>query len=608
MQPWQRLFFSAKKERRRVKWRTPVTSAVQASATIFLILRRMRAPLITLITIFAVSVLGLTLIPGQDDTGASVRMSIFDAFYFMSYTATTIGFGELPHPFSAAQRLWVMVTIYLTVIGWAYALGSLLTLVQDRKFRQALAIQHFTRKVRRLNEPFLIFAGYGRTGQSLGRAMDALGRRLVVIDLSEERISALDVDPYSADVPGLVGNAANPHVLEVAGLGHPDCEAVLAMTDNDEANLAVVMAATLLRPEVPIVARTTSSVIANRMRAFGTPTVINPFDRFGDRLRLALRAPASYQLLTWLETGPGTALPSRAEPPGNGRWIVCGYGRFGREIAADLRDNGSEVTVIDPTTNPGEGGPQLSLICGDASDPEVMAQVGLHEAVGFVAGTDNDTTNLCLIAAAHRVNPDLFVVARQNDPDTSPMFAQMPIDSLLVATEVVTHEAYAQLSSPLLWQFLTEVAAQGEEWADRLVGRLADHCGFELQSVWETRLAGDETPALRDWLDGGEARLGDLLREPSDPDRPLSLVTLLVRRANGDLVMTPDDDERLVKGDTLLLAGPSTSRVALDAVLTVEARFSYVVHGEYVPSGTLWRWVAQAVGRRKTPPAARTGR
>src|SRR5688572_20609177 len=112
---WRRLFFDAKKGRRRTRWRTPVTSAVQASATIFLILRRMRAPLITLIVIFAVSVLGLTLVPGEDQAGEPGRMSFLDAFYFMSYTATTIGFGELPYTFTDAQRLWVMVCIYLTV-------------------------------------------------------------------------------------------------------------------------------------------------------------------------------------------------------------------------------------------------------------------------------------------------------------------------------------------------------------------------------------------------------------------------------------------------------------------------------------------------------------
>src|SRR3954452_6857902 len=139
-----------------------VETGVQASAPIFLILRRMRAPLITLILIFAVSVLGLSLIPGQDAAGQPARMSIFDSFYVMSYTATTIGFGELPNPFSDAQRLWVMGTIYLTVIGWAYAISALLSLLQDRAFRQALALQHVTRKVARLREPFLLIAGLDR--------------------------------------------------------------------------------------------------------------------------------------------------------------------------------------------------------------------------------------------------------------------------------------------------------------------------------------------------------------------------------------------------------------------------------------------------------------
>ena len=162
-----------------------MSTSRKASATIFLVLRRMRAPLIVLIVIFAVSVLGLTLIPGQDAEGRPFRMGFFDAFYVMSYTASTIGFGEIPYPFTYNQRMWLTISIYLTVIGWAYAIGSLLALLQDRGFRQALALQHFTRKVARLREPFLLIVGYGRTGELLGRSLDALGRRFVVIDCDD---------------------------------------------------------------------------------------------------------------------------------------------------------------------------------------------------------------------------------------------------------------------------------------------------------------------------------------------------------------------------------------------------------------------------------------
>jgi len=50
-----------------------------------------------------------------------VAHELFDAFYVMSYTATTIGFGEIPYPFSYAQRLWMTFSIYMTVIAGLHA-------------------------------------------------------------------------------------------------------------------------------------------------------------------------------------------------------------------------------------------------------------------------------------------------------------------------------------------------------------------------------------------------------------------------------------------------------------------------------------------------------
>ncbi|MEF8708466.1 MAG: potassium channel family protein [Candidatus Accumulibacter propinquus] len=109
------------------------------ASVFFLALRRMRAPLIVLIVIYAVSTLGLTLIPGVDAQGRPAPpMSFFHAFYFVSYTASTIGFGELPGAFSEAQRMWVTVVIFLSVIGWSYSIISLLSLVQDKGFQQVL--------------------------------------------------------------------------------------------------------------------------------------------------------------------------------------------------------------------------------------------------------------------------------------------------------------------------------------------------------------------------------------------------------------------------------------------------------------------------------------
>ncbi|WP_205650326.1 potassium channel family protein [Actinoplanes solisilvae] len=562
----------------------------EGSPTVFLVLRRMRAPLIVLILIFAISVFGLTLIPGRDAAGQPMRMGFFDAFYFMSYTATTIGYGEIPHPFTGAQRLWVTATIYLTVIGWAYAIGSLLTLIRDRAFREALARRRFTATVKRLREPFLLVVGYGQTGQLLGHALDALGRRMVVIDNMPEHIDTLDIDLYYSDIPGLVADAANPHTLGVAGLEHPACEGVVALTDNDEVNLTVAMTAALIRPGLPVIARTVSPAIEHRMHAFGSPTVVNPFDRYGDHLRLALHAPSAYLMMSWLVREEGAEMPVPGRPPASGRWVVCGFGRFGHKLTEDLRADGHEVTVIDLHPDPEHG---LTLIEGDAVEPSVLAEADLRTASGFVAGTDNDATNLSLVAAARKTNPSLFIGARQNRPANAPLFAAMEIDWLLVPAEMAAREIYARLSTPMLWHFLQQMPELGEDWAAETLDRMRAHCGSHLGALWKVTLSEHEAPSLQPWLHAG-ILLGDLMRSPHERDRRLDAVPLMLKR-DGETVLGPADDVMLEAGDQLLLVGRTWSRRALLDTMSNRVVAEYVLSGRDVPAGWLWQRVSRRI-------------
>ena len=183
--------------------------------------------------------------------------------------------------------MWVTISIYLTVIGWAYAIGSLLTLLQDRAFRQALALQRSPARCARLREPFLLIAGYGQTGELLGRSFDALGRQFVVIDSPRTGSTRSSWTPTTPTCPAWSATCATP-ATSGRRARPPVLRGVLALTDDDEANLAVTMTAALLRPDLPVVARTRRPAIARRMRAFGAPSVVDPFDGFGDHLRLAL--------------------------------------------------------------------------------------------------------------------------------------------------------------------------------------------------------------------------------------------------------------------------------------------------------------------------------
>jgi hypothetical protein len=60
----------------------------------------MRKPFLVIIATYTISIIGFLFIDGKDTDGNLYHMTIFDAFYFVSYTATTIGFGEIPYAFT----------------------------------------------------------------------------------------------------------------------------------------------------------------------------------------------------------------------------------------------------------------------------------------------------------------------------------------------------------------------------------------------------------------------------------------------------------------------------------------------------------------------------
>lgn len=561
----------------------------QATAGILLVLRRMRAPLILLIVLFAGSVLGLSLIPGTDAEGQPHTLSLFDAFYFMSYTATTIGFGELPYPFSAAQRMWVTGSIFMSVIGWAYAIGSMLSLVQDRAFRRAVARRLLERKVRHIGAPYLLLIGYGEIGRRIARSLDDMGRRFVIIEPDDDRAASIDLDAYRADVPVLVGDARDTDNLILAGLGSADCEAVLALSEQDDVNLDVAMTTALIRPDLPVIAQASSHETEERMRAFGDTEVVNPLERFGNHLRILQRSPAAYQLMMWLTSAPGTPLPDRRAPLPRGRWVVCGFDAFGRDITEDLRREDIEVTVVEGERV--EGG-------ADRFPQAALDEADLASAVAFVAATHNDMTNLWLIEVARAANPDLVLVARHNEPGNAALFEALGLDYAMVRAEVVAHEVLARLANPSLMRFLPRVPHLGDEWATQVVDRLVERCGPWTPDIWRVELSAGDAPALTPWLEAGPVPLGDLLRSPHDRETPLAAVPLALLR--GDVVTpAPGDDETLRPGDRLLIAGRPAARHALEATLTQQTSASYVIADRVIPSAWVWRRLARARARQR---------
>lgn len=596
--------------------RAEAAPGAASASVLLLVMRRMRAPLATIVLMYAVSVLGLALIPGVDAEGRPAPpMSLFHALYFVSYTATTIGFGEVPNPFSDAQRMWTIAVIHMTVIGWTWAVLTLIALFQDPAFQRAIGAIRFGRRVRRIGEPFFLILGCGDTGQRLIRSLDRRDLRFVVVERRAERIAELELEDFRTDAPVIDADARSPDVLVHAGITHPMCVAALALTDDDHANLAVAASARLLNPRIQVLARAHTPKAVENLQSFGTQHVIDPFETFARHLVLAMRAPGAYRLLDWLTAAPDAQLAREHEPP-RGDWVICGYGRFGRAVRDALAAQGAGVRIIDPATfdalphgadaASGAAGPEredapasaagwpASAIHGVGTERDVLERAGVGVAEGLVAGTDDDVANLAIIAMARSLNPNLFVVARQNEAVNQALFDRIRADLVMRPSEIIAEEALARLTTPLLDRFLDEVRRQTDAWADEVIFQLRKLIGTKAPKTWTITLDEAQTPAVVEALRAGERPLplGELLRDPRDRDARLPARPLLLLRA-GRETMLPNGDLAVAEGDRILFAGRGDARRQLELVMGNRNVLAYLRTGHDLPGGAIWRRFAR---------------
>jgi voltage-gated potassium channel len=557
----------------------PIPSEVPSTDAIFLLLRRLRMPLLILVTVFTVAVVGLTLAPGVDADGKPNHLTVFEAFYVMSYTATTIGFGEVPNAFTTEQRLWITGSIYASVVAWAITVGMSIQLIQQDAFRNALAAQRFRRKVRRIDEPFHIIAGYGGAGARVAKALDTKRLRFVVIDRDTSRIDKIDTAQIDVEPPAVAGDAANAAILGLAGLGHRRCAGVLALTGDDLTNLGIVQAVHLLRPGLPVIAWSKDRDLAQGMRDFGASAVLNPYDRFGMYLTLGLRRPITLQLMFWLMAPLGTPLTDKSHGIPQGTWLVCAEGVFRDEVKRDLESAGYTVQLGDPECGVGD-------VAG---------------IVGFVAGSDNDTINLALGAEVRRRAPEIYICLRQSRAAVAPLYEAFSPDLVFLATDLVARECFARISTPRMWAFLENIRTHSDEWSKELLDRLVERCGTGSPNGWRLVLNEREAPGVIRWLQHDPLTIRDLLRNPDDRETFTPVVVLALTR-NGRLVPAPEESMELQPGDDLLVASPGRGYVAIRDTLFNEAVIQHLVTGDDVPTSWAWR---RLTGHRTTTELAR---
>jgi len=548
--------------------------------SLYLIIKRMRTPMYVLVVTFSISILGMVLIPGQDAEGNPYHLSFFDAFYFVSYMATTIGFGESPYEFTYPQRLWVGFCIYLTVIGWFYAIGSIVSLVQDKVLAAQIALAQFQRKIRKMEEPFIIFVGYNSLAKAVIERLTADGIRSVVIEKNEEKIKMLALENYAIEVPALVGDIRDPKVFKIAGIHKPNCRAVVSLFNDDVMNLHVALSAKLMNKHVTVIVEATEDEYAQNLKTIGADVVENPFKIVAKRVYLSLKAPSLLMLEQWLYGDP-LVLRKKDKLPKEGKYIVCGYGRMGKALEVGLKRAGIDYIFIEASPKKAAKAKRgEKVIVGDADDKKILLKADVQEASCIIAATKDDLLNLSIIMAAKRINPDIYTIARENHLTDTIVFKAAKIDRVIMIESLLINKTYNTLARPLADRFISLLIYHGEMWGEKVVNLLKEHINNNPDRM-ETIIDENHAYALVEHIRKSQEPIpySVLYRNRKNWEKTNPLLILYIRRGEEEILL-PDPSLPIEIDDEVLIAGTKEAFKDVEYIMENHYELYYALHGK----------------------------
>ena len=215
--------------------------------------------------------------------------------------------------------------------------------------------------------------------------------------------------------------------------------------------------------------------------------------------------------------------------------IVCGFGRVGQQVCAELQREGRPFVVveIDGLMATRAKTQEYLVIKGDAGQDEVLKRAGIERAKGLVAALDSDASNLYVVLSSRTLRQDLYIVSRADTEDTKAKLLRAGADRVISPYSLGGRRMAQMLVRPDVVDFL-ELVMQDDE----------------LQLFLEDLTVGQACPI--DCLTVGTARI----REATGAN------LLGIKREDG-MIVSPDPSTTLNTGDVLVALGTREQLEAL---------------------------------------------
>lgn len=218
-------------------------------------------------------------------------------------------------------------------------------------------------------------------------------------------------------------------------------------------------------------------------------------------------------------------------------YIICGYGRVGKQVAQELADEGVDFVVIDrnPVETYEANKDGYKIVEGDPIKEEILQKAGIAEAKGLLACLGDDTDNLFLTLTAKSVHPDLYIVARASEEESVSKLEKAGADRVALPYQIGGYHMAAVALRPAVVDFL-DVIVDGK------------HTELQIEEVNVEKGSG---------LVG--RKVADVLSR-----KKTGATVLAINKRNGASKINPSGEEIIDRGDQLIIMG---TRAQLELIL-----------------------------------------
>lgn len=222
-------------------------------------------------------------------------------------------------------------------------------------------------------------------------------------------------------------------------------------------------------------------------------------------------------------------------------YILCGYGRMGRQVAQELADERVPFIVVDPNPEPVEEAQQSGLTTyqGDATLDQTLHAVGIERGSCIIAAMPSDAQNLYTILSAKTLNPRIRAIARATSEEAIQKMQRAGADAVISPYITGAKRMAAAALRPQVLDFLDGIVAGSDR-------------SFYME---EFLLEEGVCPYI------GESLRNAHLRAKS------GALILAIRRADHELIVGPGGDTHLLAGDLLICMGTAEQLRSLSRIL-----------------------------------------